>query len=289
MMSLREVVPSACIWLVVDRQSAECFEDSCPQLIELVDNFLVIESEFQELTPRNRDARMRLRAIVDGDFLYVDGDTVFLRAPELRPFSHPISAVPDCNQEDRSGDAGHGVFIRKVLGELGWGAPSQKYNGGVLFFAEDRRTHDFCKQWHANWLTLLQRLEELKTRTDKGEQAEILAAWHVADQLAFDYTADAVPNVVSIAQNQFNVMVPTSPQLARGARILHFFSAPAQIRGTLLQHLLDHLEQTGQYDAAAVEDCRLGGHPWAPNPEAWQYMRSGHYGKAVLRKLGRLV
>jgi hypothetical protein len=256
-------------------------------LLELANDFVVVESAFDQLTPRNRDVRIQLRNVLEGDFLYVDGDTIFLRSPAPGMFTGPIGAVPDCNQR-QAGGCGHGRFIREVLHDLQWGLPVRQYNGGVLFFADDPRSTAFCEQWRSNWLTLLERLERYRHDAAMQSQAmlqDVDAASHVADQLAFDYTASVAPAGVSVGSNRCNVMVPTSAHLVRDATILHFFSAPQQIAGTLLEHLLDHLDRTGQYDATAVAECRRGGHPWGPRPEAWQYARSGHYVKAILRKL----
>jgi hypothetical protein len=267
--SLRMVDSGARVTLVMDEDSALTFASNCPLLAEAIDDFVTMESKLSSLTLKSRDLRIRLREVFDGDFVYVDGDTVFMRQVNCLPTESPVSAILDFNWPPNKSPPGHGAEITQVLERAGWELPSRQFNGGVLFFRDCIEAREFCSRWHGNWLSIIGR----DAKTD-----------HVADQLAFDHTAHITPTTVGVACNEFNVMVATSPQLSRSARILHFFSSPEQIAGTLIEHLLSHLDRTGEFDRDAVERCRREGHPWAPRPAAWQYIRSKNYFRALLQK-----
>ena len=70
----------------------------------------------------------------------------------------------------------------------------------------------------------------------------------------------------------------------REAKILHFFGSAEEQRGTVMEHLLNHLECAGTFDDGAYELSIRQRHPWGPQPEAWRLMHSRNYVRAVLEK-----
>jgi hypothetical protein len=270
MSSLHKVHADAIVRLVVDDQLAANWNCATSRFRNLVTQYRVVPSNYPTPTLRSRDLRIRLRELFADDFVYLDGDTIF-----LRPFGEvvacsPISAVLDCNYRPSLGRPCHDGEITSAIHALGWKVPDTLFNGGVLFLQQCDAAGAFCRRWHMNWRSLI------------GKSARID---HVADQIAFDVTCEQLPGVVTVASDTYNVMVAASPHLTRKARLLHFFSSDEQIAGTLLKHLLDRLEEVGEYDEKAVDRCVWEGHPWGPNAEAWRFRRSGNYGRALAKKL----
>ncbi|WLD12406.1 hypothetical protein [Planctellipticum variicoloris] len=211
----------------------------------------------------------------------MDGDTLFVRPvggiPEINTC---VAAVCDFNYTPvkairKAVPSEVAAAVGSSLTSLGLAWPSSSFNAGVFLMEDTPEAGQFAARWLEVWNRIL-----------NCNDPRVV---HLSDQIAFNLTCDELRNSVGTLANRYNTMVPTSPQLTSIASILHFFGSPAQIQGTLLEHLLMRFKETGCLDESAIERCLREGHPWGPHPEAWRYMRSGNVVRAALAKARRTM
>jgi hypothetical protein len=271
---LRLVNPEARVTLLVDDQTRDALARLGDPLDKLVDETVGVATDIPEPVVRSRYLRLRARGLLRGDFLYLDADTV-----PIRPFADvmaadgSLAAALDFNDE-ASANWQPDPETRRVFAELGWEVPRRCYNAGIVLLRDRPEVHRLCEDWLRRW----------NLTRGRGKRTDDLG-----DQFAFNSAVLESGLRIARLPDRFNAMVNVHPSVAWRASILHFFASPEQIRGTLLAHLLEHHEKTGEFDEAAVRACRAQGHPWAPDCEPWQLWRSHNYARAIARKLVRAV
>jgi len=101
---------------------------------------------------RSRWLKTKMRSLVEGDFLYIDGDTI-INAPlsDIGTCTHLIGSVEDAH---RPLDVHYGKEkLLRQANTLGFTIEGEKYyfNGGVLYVKDCKETRDFFDSWHRNW------------------------------------------------------------------------------------------------------------------------------------------
>lgn len=101
---------------------------------------------------RSRWLKTKMRELVKGNFLYIDGDTII---------NAPLHDIDDCpfvvgSVEDAHRPLGHHYGKEKLLRQaktLGFSIEGEKYyfNGGVFYVKDNPEAHDFFNRWHENW------------------------------------------------------------------------------------------------------------------------------------------
>lgn len=123
----------------------------------LLDGVIIKEVEVPsvyDVTQRSRYLKTKLRDIIDGDFLYLDVDTVICDSfDEIDSIEADLAAVADDNgavkvknrlAEDRSVKAGFGKLKDAPF-----------YNGGVFLVRESEDARRLFNSWHERWLQSL--------------------------------------------------------------------------------------------------------------------------------------
>ena len=151
--SLRYHNPHAYIVLVIDRATKSYLENNYSSLISAVDEIKVIDSS-DDFSPKSRSRFIKtsLRQNIDGNFLYIDSDTVIADSLEnLNYFEAEIAATFDCNA---SGKVSH--YMSEKLQSIGIKSHENyiSYNGGVLLVKDTENAHRFFNDWHQIWLNL---------------------------------------------------------------------------------------------------------------------------------------
>ena len=266
--SLRLQEPEAKIVLATDAPSLESFQRAAPQLLSLVDDVVVIDTPMEEKRLRAFHLKTLFRSHIDGDLLFLDGDTLVIK-PLAAVLQHDaeIGAVLDFNH--------NGPWFPPQLEEsylrLGWTYPLEYYfNSGVLFLRDTPAVRAFAKEWTRRWLLLV------------GEGMP-------GDQEAFVSALYAMPVSWRRLPNAMNSITIKRNYRFREARVLHFFGSPAEQQGTILEHLLKHLQATGTFDHKAYGRCLREQHPWGPGYQPWQLWRSRNYVRAAGLKAWKVL
>ncbi|MCH5319076.1 MAG: hypothetical protein J1E38_05150 [Paramuribaculum sp.] len=149
--SLRYHNPNAVIVLTIDQSTKNSLENQYPVLLKSVDEIKIIDvPKDYSVKSRSRFIKTSLRQNIQGDFLYIDSDTVVTgNLDELQNFNCDVAAVYDLNQ-DGTGNS----FMSEKYHKIGIYDENKftYFNGGVFLVKETSKAYDFFKDWHKLWL-----------------------------------------------------------------------------------------------------------------------------------------
>ena len=152
--SARLFNPDANIMLVVDQDTALVIEKYLPKIKNYVSNLIVVNvpTEMSKMH-RSRFLKTKLREVIDGDFLYIDTDTVISGSlKEIDFVEANVAAVLD-----RHSVVNEHVYLHKIKSDISTvgltleDLQNKYFNGGVMFVRDTPIAHDLYKKWHENW------------------------------------------------------------------------------------------------------------------------------------------
>ncbi|HKR07039.1 MAG TPA: hypothetical protein VJY62_20545 [Bacteroidia bacterium] len=147
---LRYNHPEAKIFVACDNQSAELLKQSKHSLLKLVNG--IIECSTPDGNPvwRNRYVKCRMRQLLKGDFLYLDGDTLPIKP--LHELFETNSDFAAASNHSTSFDKNFANRERKIFVDNGWKLPNAYYvNGGVLFWRDSKKSHELSELYINKW------------------------------------------------------------------------------------------------------------------------------------------
>jgi hypothetical protein len=261
--SLKLHEPEASITLVTDPLTRQTLEQSAGQLLRLVDRVVVVESDIADPRLRAFYLKTALRRHVEGDFLYLDGDTLVVKPiGDVLDTRGDVAAALDFNHDG----PWFPPQLRQPYETLGWPYPLEFYfNSGVMLMRDVPEVRSFSEEWTRRWHLLV----------DQGMPG---------DQEAFVTALYASPVRWCRLPATFNSITVKRNYRFRDARILHFFGSADEQRGTIFAHLLETLRHSGTFDMAAYRRSLREQHQWGPGYQPWQLWRSRNYVRAVLLK-----
>ena len=160
MVSLRLHIPNAFISLLVDNRTEASLTGKRSSIIDLVNEFKSIptEDKFNQKT-RSRWLKTSIRQNIEGDFLYIDGDTIIAAdLSQLEKMNIDVGAVLDSHVYLDEYIKYHPARLKDIETLAFSTGVNQKFNlnvyfnGGVLFCRDNKQGHDFFSQWHRLWL-----------------------------------------------------------------------------------------------------------------------------------------
>jgi hypothetical protein len=243
-LSLRRIYPTSKITILTD-------DDSLPglgcALAHLAENGAQIRSVGQfSGTPRMRSrfVKTQVRNVIDGDFLYLDADTVAIRNFDgLFACRAPLSAAIDRNCVDPRG--GFPAWVIPDFVRLGWRHPTRCYlNAGVVLWRDCEDARALGKLWHENWLHYSRSVD------------------NPADQPSFNHSIDLLGIAPKIMDDAFNARVGVLPEFAKGACIYHLLSGDERANGTFIDELLVRYRRDGSVDFPLIERVAASDDPW---------------------------
>jgi hypothetical protein len=153
--SLKMYTPNAFVSLLIDDVTEKALVGKRRNILEFINEVKIIkiDSQFNKKA-RSRWLKTSMRQHIEGDFLYIDGDTIICEdLKEVENFDINLGAVLDChvplNDHRRKKYVQDG---EKLLG-LSVSSKTDKYfNGGILFCRDIPICYSFFKEWHLLWL-----------------------------------------------------------------------------------------------------------------------------------------
>jgi hypothetical protein len=263
--SVRIQEPRVRVVVIAEGRSPAACEELSSRFSGVAD-VLFKTAEVADPVLKSRFHRIALREYLAGDVLYLDSDTLAI-APFADVLDYPgdVGAVIDFN--DPPDRAWCPPDLEAPFHRLGWTYPIPRYrNAGVALFRDTPGAFSFCREWMARW------------------QRPAAGASHTWDQATFNSALVDSGAADVVLPNGYNAMVAKPNYRFRESRILHFFGSVDEQRGTLMEHMLQRLQQTGTFDRPAYDRSIRQGHPWGPSPTAWQLRRSRNYIRAALTK-----
>ena len=143
------------IEVVMDRESTALLRDNHLTLPGDVKQAIVdVPPEWAEY--KSRYLKTKLRFLVDGDYLYIDVDTLIARnLEELDDLTADLAAVSDgngplCLLNDNDADLCRRAGILSPTGR-------PYFNSGVMFVKDTRVSYLFYEEWHSLWKAMASR------------------------------------------------------------------------------------------------------------------------------------
>lgn len=142
------------VCLLTDTQTRVSMNGGRSHILELVDEVVSVDvgNGFSPLQ-RSRILKTSARNLVNGDYLFIDCDTIVLKPIEgIDNYPAEIAAVKDCHtgfslNPYRQMCLNH---CRRLVSDIP-DIPTY-YNSGVLLVKDTPFTREFYQKWHENWL-----------------------------------------------------------------------------------------------------------------------------------------
>jgi len=207
--SARHWNPDAHIVLVVDNNTDKLLEGKRAEIMKYVSEKKVVVFEDKNTTPmyRSRWLKTSVRDLVDGDFLFVDCDTVCqCSLSEADGFSYQIAMVPDGHQSVKDYNDGIKSYMKSNAELLGYDVFNEElyFNSGVIYAKDTDQVRDFWRCWHSEWIT----------GQSKGVQIDQSALGKA--NLLFKHIIERLPD-------EWNTLVYMNPLFMPQGKILHFW------------------------------------------------------------------
>ena len=158
---------------------------------------------------RSRWLKTKLRDLVEGDFLFIDTDTIITdKLSEIDEWEIPLGMVLDLHTETATFPNQINAWIKKLL-DYDFQVPNYHYfNSGLIYAKDCSETHDFYERWHENW------------KVTKGRGA-------LYDQPSLNKVNDELGgNAISVLPGIYNCQIHFSIRYLHQAKIIHFAMAP---------------------------------------------------------------
>lgn len=239
--SLRTHQKDATIVLMIDSDTKESLNGVRAIIQEEVDEMVVVDAP-KTFTPQQRSRMIKtsVRQHIEGDYLFIDCDTIILRPiEEIDTWEIEIGAVYDSHSPFQCNPYRHmSQFHCKLLG-----CDIEKeeiyFNSGVLYVKDTPRMHDFYMEWNKNWISGL------------GKDVNMDQPAFAVTNIAFNYPVTPIPAV-------WNCQIVHGIKFMSSAKILHYLCTNSDNTGDIFilrgRAVFNELKNTGKIPAA-VEAC----------------------------------
>jgi len=215
--SLKHHNPDANIVLLTDDATKESIcTDSRKNALECFDDVKVVEFDGEYSNKeKSRWIKTNLRNLIEGDFLFVDADTIVCGdLSDIDDLKCSIGGVLDSNCHSKE-ISDYFIFkamytnrLKEVYGAQ-YSPDVDVYNSGVLFVKDDSNARVFFNKWHENWLKSL----------DYG---------YAEDQLPLVKTCIDLNSPIQEISGVYNCQIGVSIQYLNKAKIVHTFASQGQ-------------------------------------------------------------
>jgi len=152
--SLKLVMPTADIVLLCDTITKETLTGNRGEYEKIVSKTIAVDAPSGMLQiETSRWLRTSMRRLVQGDFLFLDGDTIVTKdLSSITKMNINFGACLDSHTPiDRHANRDRFIASDKKFGFTSH-LSNRQYNGGVLFCADTSETHKIFDRWHELWL-----------------------------------------------------------------------------------------------------------------------------------------
>ena len=206
--SVRKYNPEATIEVVVDQDTEKTLADDRARLRDYVSDVITANvPEKYNMMQRSRFLKTNLTEYIDGDFVYMDSDTVISGSlGGIYDGVQSIGVIRDENLEEYSEPVKN--WIRGTCERMGWQDMSEEkgYNGGVIIVRRNADSERFFEHWHNNWLEC----------SSKG---------YDRDQVALTKANKECNYIANEVDGKFNCQIAKfeADKYKEDARILHYY------------------------------------------------------------------
>lgn len=153
--SLREVMPSAVVELVVDNKTDKTLVGKRKEILKYIDNKIVVDvPSVYNKVETSRYIKTSLRKYISGDFLFIDSDTIITDSlDDIDLFEGAIGVALNLHIPLKLHDARNIQILLKRMSDIGYEGDDSipYYNSGVMFVRECEKSREFYDLWHKKW------------------------------------------------------------------------------------------------------------------------------------------
>lgn len=208
--SLRIHNPTAMVILITDNSSNKTFKGKRHNLLYNFDKVIEVDvPDILSKMQRSRYIKTSLRRYLEGDYLYIDSDTIIAdKLDDIDSIQGEIGAVKDLHLNiDR-----HSLkqSILTSAKKIGWSISNLDtpyYNSGVLYVKDTPNTRSFYEKWHKYWI-------------------EGVASGRSIDQPSFGKTISGSSVIITELDGVWNCQVTENGlRFLAKAKIIHYFAS----------------------------------------------------------------
>jgi lipopolysaccharide biosynthesis glycosyltransferase len=157
-------------------------------------------------TFKSRWIKTQLAIFVRSPFLYLDSDTLVLgKLDNLFCKEAGIYLAPNHSMENIENQIFDGD--RSIIDQLNWTYnPDIYYNGGIIFFNDQKNSEFLCKAWHNSWLISVNETQQFRDQPS-------------LNKILFE---NNIP--VKKLENRYNAQIAGNFCTYKNALILHFYT-----------------------------------------------------------------
>lgn len=151
--SLKKHNPDAYIVLLLDDGTANGLVGNRSTILNYVSEKIVVDFDASiSNMRRSRHLKTSMRSLVEGDFLYIDGDTIINSSLEdIDSCTIELGAVDDAHRLLDSHYGKEKLLRQAKTLSFSIDGESHYFNGGVLYVKDSARTRKFFDMWHNYW------------------------------------------------------------------------------------------------------------------------------------------
>ena len=207
--SLRHFNKEVAVEIVCDDRTAERIRTQSPEEFRQLAGKIVSVPFAEDVSNRERSRWLKtnLRNLVNGDFLFLDTDTIITDSlSEIDTFGFDLGMVYSwhCRMSERPNMRVTKNRIKSLFGKV-LKDETDYFNSGVIFCKDTETTHRFFSKWHENW----------ESAKDKPNG--------IQDQQSLAVTVDELGGVYAIS-GIYNCQPIYSMKYISTAKIVHFFN-----------------------------------------------------------------
>lgn len=205
--SARHWNPDAYIVLIEDDKTDALLTGNRAEVLNYISEKIVVPFEDDSLSPmyRSRWIKTQVRQLIQGDFLFVDCDTICQRAlNEVDTFDCEMGAVLESHLLVSEYCDGLYKNANRVTAAIGvdLDEEQQYFSSGVLLVRDTERAHVLYEKWHQYW-------------------KEGLSLGLKIDQPALAKANREMGHIIQQIPDSYNCILFTRPPFVRDAHILH--------------------------------------------------------------------
>ena len=206
MCSLKHHMPDAHITLLTDKLTADSFKGIRKEEVRYVDEIVVVDLDGEKLTAQQRSRQLKtsVRNRIEGDFLFVDCDTVITRSLDgIDETGAMMAACRDTHSDFVNNPYRNLCLMHGHL--LGWPIDNEEdyFNSGVIFVKDVPEAHEFYRRWNEN--------------LNKGYSSKVFM-----DQPAFAKTNYEMGHVIQHLPDVWNCELKHGIRYLKDAKIVHY-------------------------------------------------------------------
>ena len=224
--------PEAHIVLLVDDLTDQLLVGKRTEMLEYITEKVMVPFEDANATMmyRSRWIKTSVRQLIEGDFLFIDCDTVVAQSlADADDIDSEIGAVLDTHRPVSAFQYSERINLVKFAAACNWdfSRVERYYSSGVLYVKDTENTHQFYQNWHSNYL--------------HSSQCGVNI-----DQISMERAKQEI-SIISDIADTWNTIMFIRPKFIEQAKIIHFASLNNN-SSLFSKRLLEYVKNNGLTD-----------------------------------------